>query len=742
MTQRADFMDDEEQPAAPSTSDGGSDHGVSRRRFLQYAVQGSTLVLGGAFIEAKEAEASISIPELGEILDFADVVRLAELPYASNLVLEVTADDRIRFELPRLEKGQGIATAFAMLIADELDADYDRTDVVLSDRRADRPFSITGNSAAVRVLWGPVRDLAAQARARLVTAAALRWQVSPSSLRTSQSRVIAGDGRTASYGSLSADAARVLVPLVSTKPRPVSQYRFVGSAQARKNARAIVTGAQEYTLDIDVPGALPTVVARSPDIGGTIVSWNGSIAQTMPGVVGVVRIPSGIAVTAQTFKQAMDARDALQITWSPGPVRGLSDNQVRETLRQINLPLTPVLPLFGSRTATFEFPYLTHAMMEVMGAIADVRDDSAEIWYASQSPNFIATQVAQAIGISASKVRIHVPYAGGSFGRRLFGEAAIEAAQISKALRRPVKLMWTRNDDVRHGRFRPMARCELRATWLGGAMTSFEHRIAAAQTDFGHGLGEALTAIGASVLPSLFGQLGFLTMLSLPYRFGTTSHKLVERNFGVPTGSWRSVYSSMMTTANEIFIDEIARARRSDEVDFRLRHLDSAAAERCLRHVAAAGSWGRRMPAGQAQGVAVHAEYRSAVAYLVEIDTTGEEPRLLRAFCAVDVGVPINTRGLEAQMQGSLIDAWSIMFRAGCHLENGRIREGSFGDFLWARMRHTPPTTHVHVFPAESGAEPGGAGELGITAAAAACVNAYARATGKQPRRFPIQEFA
>jgi len=741
VVSRADFPDASNEAAASTQYEGESDAGVSRRRFLKYAIQGSTLVLGGAFLESEEAAASISLPELGEILDFADVVRLAESPYAANLVLEVTADNRIRFELPRLEKGQGIVTAFAMLIADELDADYDRTDVTLSDRRADRPFSITGNSAAIRALWDPVRMLAAQARARLITAAALRWQVSATTLRTAQSKVIASDGRTATYGALSADAARVVVPLVSSAPKPVSQYRLVGSGKPRKNARAIVTGAQQYTLDIAVPNAMPTVVARSPDIGGTIVSWNGSVAQSMPGVLGVVRIPSGIAVTAQTFKQALDARDALVISWRSGPLRTVSDNHIRETLRQINSPLTPVLPLFGSRTATFEFPYLAHAMMEVMGAIADVRDDSAEIWYASQSPNFIAAQISQALGMPASKVKIHVPFAGGSFGRRLFGEAAVEAAQISKALRRPIKLMWTRNDDVRHGRFRPMTRCEIRATWLGGAMTSFEHRIAAARTDFGHGLGEALSALGVSVVPSLFGQVGFTTMVSLPYRFGTTSHKLVERDVGVPTGSWRSVFSSVMTSANEIFIDEIARARRYDEVDFRLRHLDSAAAERCLRRVAAAGSWGRAMPRGQAQGVAVHAEYRSAVAYLVEIDTTGTEPRLLRACCAVDVGVPINTRGLEAQMQGSLIDAWSSMFRAGCHLDNGRIREGSFGDFLWARMRHTPPTTEVHVFPAQDGGSPGGAGELGITAAAAACVNAYARATGTQPRRFPIQEF-
>jgi isoquinoline 1-oxidoreductase beta subunit len=715
---------------------------VSRRRFLQYTVGGSTtLVLGGVLLDPDAAGASVAIPELGEIVDFADLVKLVEAPYADNLVLEVTADDQVRFELPRLDKGQGIATALAMLIADELDADYGRTVVTLSERRADRPFSITGNSATVRALWDPVRRLCAQARARLVTAAARRWNVSASSLRASQSRVVANDGRSATYGELSAEAARVLVSEIAATPKSLGQHQIVGTSRGRKNARDIVTGAQQYTLDVAVPGAMPTVVARAPDIGGTVLSWNGSKASSMPGVLGIVRIPTGIAVTARTFQEAFDARDALQIVWRPGPVRGLSDQDMRTTLRQINLPLTPVLPPFGSLSATFEFPFLSHAMMEVMAAVADVRDTSAQIWYASQSPNQLAAQVAVATGIPVSKVRIHIPFAGGSFGRRLFGEAAVEAARVSKALRRPVKLLWTRNDDMRHGRFRPLSRCELRASWFGGAITSFEHRIAAAQTDFSHGFGDALTAAGASVAPGLISQVGFLTMVSLPYRFGATSHKLVERDFGVPTGSWRSVFSGVMTAANEIFIDEMARARRTDEVDFRLRHLDSPAAERCLRHVAAAGGWGRSMPRGQAQGVAIHAEYRSAAAYLVEIDTNGAEPRLLRAFCAVDVGVPINITGLQAQMQGALLDAWSAMFRAGNHVDNGTIREGSFADLLFARMRHSPTTTDVHVFPAEAGAEPGGAGELGITAAAAACVNAYARATGTQPRRFPIQEF-
>ncbi len=715
---------------------------LTRRSFLTYTLAGSaTLVVGGAFPDG-EAEASLAFPELGELLDFGDVMVLAESPYAHNLVLEVGADDRVRFELPRLDKGQGIATALAMLIADELDADYERVDVTLSDRRADRPFSITGNSAAVRAMWGPVRTLSAYARARLLTAAALRWRVSAGGLTTARSRVTGPGGRSATYGELSAEAAAVTIPLVSSQPKSPSQYRIVGTPKGRKNARAIVTGAQKYTLDVAVPNAAPTVVARAPDVGGTVQSWNGAAALALPGVLGVVAIPSGIAVCARTFQEAFDARDALQIAWRPGPVRGQSDDSMRTTLRQINKPLTPILPILGSHTATYEFPFASHATMETMAAVADVRNGSAEIWYASQSPNYIASQVSQAIGIPAANVKIHVPFAGGSFGRRLFGEAAVEAARVSKALGRPVKLMWTRNDDMRHGRFRPIARCDVRASWFGGLTLSFEHRIAAAQTNFDHGLGDALTAAGVSVVPSLFSQLGFQTMVSLPYRFGSTSAGLVERDFGVPTGSWRSVFSAAMTSANEIFIDELARERRSDEVSFRLNHLDSAAAKRCLQQVASLGQWGRAMPARTAQGVAIHVEYRSAVAYLVEIDARGAEPRLTRAFCAVDVGLPVNPRGLEAQMQGSLVDAWSVMFRAGNHVDDGKIREGSFGDFLWARMRHAPPTTAVHVFPAASGAEPGGAGELGITAAAAACVNAYARATGTRPRRFPIQEFA
>lgn len=718
-----------------------SGHTTTRRRFLQYTLAGSTsLVIGGAWIEGEQAEASMAVPELGELLDYGDVITLAESAYVENLVLEVTQDDRIHFELPRLEMGQGIATAVALLVAEELDADYECIDVVLSDRRADCPVMITGSSSTMRSMWDPVRKVAAQARARLVTAAAMRWDVQPKLLSTSDSMVHGPGGQVATYGDLSADAAKVIVPLVSTSPKPLTEYNIVGTPRPRKDARDIVTGRQVYTLDIPVPDALPAVIAHSPDIGGELIDWDDTQARSMPGVVDVVQIPTGIAVIAQTFPQAFKARDALEIQWSSGP--GRSDNDMLSELEEASTPLEPVYWPLRSYTAVFEYPFAAHAMMEVMAAVADVRSGEAEIWYASQTPNYIGQEVAKATGIPVDSVTVHVPFAGGSFGHRLFGEVAVEAAEVSQAAGRPVKLMWSRKDDMCSDHFRPMARCAIRASWLASSTLSFEHNMAAAVTDFDHGLGDALTAVGADISPSAFSRVSFDTMVSMPYRFGLTNHQLDERDFGVRTGSWRSVFSGLTTTSNEIFIDELARERGYDEVLFRRRNLDNKAVRRCLDKVVAMGDWGRSMPAGHAQGVAIHTEYRSACAYLVEIDTTGNEPRLTRAFCAVDVGVPINPRGLEAQMQGMLIDAWSVMFRAGIHIDNGIVREVNFWDYAWACMKHTPLSTEVYVFPAQAEAEPGGVGELGIPAASAACVNAYARATGKQPRRFPIGEFA
>jgi isoquinoline 1-oxidoreductase subunit beta len=755
---------------------------TTRREFLQVVVAGSSLLIGGIFVTKEQAAALPGPGNTSDQADLGDSLVAAESAYKYNLTLEVTPHNRVRFQLPREDKGQGIATALAMMVAEELDADYDRVDVELSDRRADRTTTITGGSSTIRTMWEPARTVAANARLRLVTAAGLRWGVLPTELTVKKSMVMhEPTGRAASFGELSGEAAALALPVVPLPLKPLADYTLIGTPRGRKNARAIVTGAQKYTMDLrygdgpDFPAnAKPAVVLRPPSIKGRV-----SPSYTLPAPpAGIAYLiiplpdrgpvdttmtsfpqPTGIAVVGTgpnaSFFDVLSARDALapSVDWEDGPLVGWSDFELRGILYNNNLPLTPVLPGLSSLTQYFEFPYVAHAPLEVMNAVADVRPDStATIWYPSQTPNYQVGQIATALGIPDANITMHVPFAGGAFGRHLFGESAIEAALISRALGMPIRLMWTRNDDMRHGRFRPMTQHSLQATWLAGTMLSFEHRVSAAEMDLRHGYGDALFGPGYNGAHAAIEQAAFNGTVSVPYEFGVTEQTIRNHRFEVPTCSWRSIYSGFTNCANEIFVDRLATAQGTDDIQFRLDHLatstsaSASAITRCLQQVQAKRSaWGPA-PAGHAYGVAAHGEYRSAMAYLVEVDATDPaNPRLTRAFAAVDVGIPINPKGLEAQIQGALIDGWSVMIRASNHLDyTGAIREGSYSDFRWARMNHTPLTTEVYVFPATRTGpndSPGGAGELGLPPGSAACVNAYSRATGTQPYRFPILEF-
>ncbi len=306
---------------------------------------------------------------------------------------------------------------------------------MLDDARPELLWNqLTGGSNSVHALYTPMRTVAAAARARLVTAAAQRFGVGASSLTTQDSTVRAPDGRTATFGSLSADAARVTTPAIPGTPKSPAQFRRIGKPTTRLDARDIVTGKAQYALDLRVPGA-PTVVARPPTIGGTVRSVDTSVARSMPGVLGIARIPSGVAVAATTFQQAQAARDALRIMWNGGPNANLSDAGIRSKLQAAALPFAA--PPLGRLTVdrTFDFPFAPHAPLEVHTCVADVRADRAEIWYGAKSPIVASQKVAEAVGLPANRVTLHVVRAGGSFGHRLFFEPAIEAAQISKALR-------------------------------------------------------------------------------------------------------------------------------------------------------------------------------------------------------------------------------------------------------------------------------------------------------------------
>ncbi|GAA3535144.1 molybdopterin-dependent oxidoreductase [Streptomyces osmaniensis] len=706
---------------------------LSRRQFVVYSLAATTLTVAaplgcdGSTAEGAEKPA-----------DGADGVRRSSDVLVTGtdeemLVLEVTQANKVVVRLPRVEVGQGVTTAVAMMIAEELDARLADVEIPLAEARS-KGNQYTGGSSSVSSLYGPARQLAAMARAKLVTAASRRWHVPARTLRTRGTRVIAPDGRMATFGSLTRSAAPITRPTVPATPKPASQHRLIGRPTNRIDARDIVTGKAQYTGDLAVAGAKPTVVARPPTLGGKIVSVDSTAARAMPGVHAVVRVGDGVAVVAETFHHALQARDTLRIKWAPGPLAGVSDSQIRSRLRAA-VPKLGNPPSGSAQTeAEFEFAFVSHAPMEVLTAVADVRPQRAEIWFSSQTPMSAREDIASTIGVPASKVRIHVMRGGGSFGRRLNHDAAIEAAVISKKARLPVKLMWSRTDDIRHGRMRPASHHRVRASHAQGRVVAFAHATASVSESFdARGLsaqGGARSAVRAPAAAPLPSESGL-------YNFGRLSGDSGSVELAVPLGAWRSVDSGTVRTAEEIVVDEVARALGKDPVAFRRTTLRSKAVKAVLDKVATAGKWGRNLPRGHAQGVAVHEEYGSCVACLVEIDAVDpKNPRVTKVVMAADVGTAVNPRGLEAQLMGTAVDGISTVLRAGLHIDKGAVRESSFADFHYARQRHAPQHFEAHILPSRR--EPGGAGELGVPAAAGAVANAYARATGTKPRRFPL----
>ncbi|MEE8601413.1 xanthine dehydrogenase family protein molybdopterin-binding subunit [Euzebya tangerina] len=737
---------------------------LDRRSFVGYALKGAALGVAVRFgvdaLAPSTAQALVAIPELADELDLTDLLIISGTPFYYDYLIQVTPENRIVFELPRMEVGQGILTTAMMILAEEIDVRLDQIDASLSSAEFRRATGqITGGSHSTTSLWDPLRRVAATFRQQVVQAAAARFGIAPTDVTTQDAVASAPDGRSAPYADLDAGTEGPMPLSILAEPKSAEQYRVIGQPTRRVDAHDIVTGKVDYAMDLEpVAGALPCVVARPPTLLGRVASYDDSAARDLPGVEAIMQVDldvegssSGVAVVARSTGEAFRARDALQITWQDGPSTGVSDDDVIDQLRAANLPTLPDIPLLtDSVGGEFIFPYFAHAPMETMTAIADVSGGTARIWTGAKTPLSAQAKIARDLGMLPTDVEVNVIKTGGSFGRRLFFDAAIEAARISRALGRPIKLLFTRQDDTSHGRCRPLSVHDVKATYTrgllgGGEPLTFDHRAATAQLDLEHGFGDAITSIGGELVPFGFNQTVWHTTQLMQYEVGVTTLLLNETPLNavttaVPTASWRGIYSGTAAVANEIVIDELARALGHDEAQFRLDRLDDDRSRAVLQTVLTEGGWGRSLPSGVAQGIGLHKEYKSRAAYLVELDTRGAEPRVTRATCAVDVGRAINPLGLESQMQGALVDAISYIIRTAIHLDDGAIRESSYGDFEVPRMDHTPPEMSVHVMPPTEEL-PGGAGELGITASAAAVANAYARATGRVPRRFPINEY-
>ncbi|MEU4563566.1 molybdopterin cofactor-binding domain-containing protein [Actinoplanes sp. NPDC023936] len=715
---------------------------MKRRSFLGFVLAGPVLVTAAP----TRADADIT-----EILDLNDIMTAAALPTSGLISVEVNPDGTVSFALPRAEVGQGITTSTAMLIAEELSVPVHRVRVTLADARPELLFNqLTGASNTTIATYTPIRVAAAVARQRLLRAAASLLNSPEAGLRLDAGVITDEKGRRVDIGALASRAASPRTLSVPVELAPRESFTVIGRPQNRIDARDAVTGRKKFAMDLDVPGAKPTMVCRPPTINGK-PGPVGNLAEVlaMPGVTDVVTISTGVAVRADTFGQCIDAVRALRVTWKAGTVEGKSDQSVLKELAAAELPLGP-RPLTPVVEGRFTFHFRSNSALETNCAIADVRGGRAEIWSALKSPIVAQQTIAARLGLPPGRVTVHVTEGGGSFGRKLFFDAALEAAEVSEKIGKPVKLMWHRADDSRQGRTHPMATSRVRIAYAGGLVLGFEQRHTSVTTDLGHGLGELLTAMAAS-LPigdAAFAQTFFQFSHTSPYRFGVHTRLLAETGKGFNTGSMRNVYSPDTTCARELMIDQLASRLGRDPFEMRRDFLRDERARAVLRAAADAGEWGRAMPAGTAQGIAFHSEYKGVSACLVEIDCRPATvnrpirdgvggPRVTKVVFAVDVGLAVNPRGLEAQMMGCVMDGIALALTSSLHLRDGYFLEASWDNYFYTRQWNTPPDLRVIVMPPTSD-EPGGAGELGVAASVAAVACAYGRATGTMPTSFPI----
>jgi isoquinoline 1-oxidoreductase subunit beta len=742
--------------SSPPDSRPSESHAVGRRGFLGYVLAAPTLVAAADLnLRAPAAEAQglppVPSPAIAEITDLSDMLEYSAAPTANLITVTVNTDGTVSFELPRAEVGQGITTSTAMMIAEEMDVPVEDVHVTLADARPELVFNqITGGSGTTLSTYTPIRVAAAVARGRLLQAAAVELEQAVATLRLKQGVITDLLGNSIGIGELAAKAASVRTEEVPVQLKANENFSVIGTPHNRVDALAAVTGRKKFAMDLKIPGALPTMVCRPPTLNGKVgsVRNTGAVA-TMPGVTDVVAISTGVAVRAETFGQCIDAVRALEVDWKPGTAEGKSDASVLDELRAAEIPL--VAPKGESSVeGDFTFFFRSNSALETNCAIADVRRDRAEIWSAQKNPIVTKETIAAEYGIPLNAVKVHVTEGGGSFGRKLFNDGAMEAAEISRKIGKPVKLMWHRADDSRQGRTHPMATSRVRVGVAGDSVLSYEQRHTSVFTDFSHGFGEIITASAAKlpVADASFSQTIFTYTQTMPYGFGATTQLLNETDRGFNTGSMRNIYSPDVTTARELIVDQLAATMGEDPYRFRQRFLQEERLKAVLDKVAEVGRWGRSMPENTAQGIAVHTEYRAAIATLVEIDCTPETvnrpirdavagPRVTKVVCAVDIGLAVNPRGLEAQMMGGINDGIANALTSSLHLTDGYFLEASWDNYFYTRQWNSPPELEIIIMPPTTG-KPGGAGELGVASAQAAVACAYARATGSVPTSFPI----
>jgi isoquinoline 1-oxidoreductase beta subunit len=666
--------------------------------------------------------------------------------FEPNVWIRINADDTVRIMLTMLEMGQGVMTSMPMLVAEELDFDWTkiRTEWAPADAKYGNPNfggqQLTAGSNSVRGMWKLLREAGATARAMLVTAAAQTWSVPENTITTDKGEVIhQATRRRLKYGALVDKAAALPVPK-SVALKDPKQFKLLGQSLARLDVPEKVNGTAVFGIDVKLPGLLTARVVRCPVFGGKVASFNADKAKAVPGVRFVTPISSGIAVVADNYWAASKGVEALQVTWNEGALASLNSADIMKKYVALAEQPGKVARNDGNASATlnsatrkvdrvYDAPFLAHATMEPMNCTADVKAGSCDVYVPTQGQTASHQAAIAASGLSADKVKIHSTYMGGGFGRRGEADFVTEAVETSKAVGRPVKVVWTREDDMQHDYYRPVSYARMwGALDQSGKPTVFMQRL----------VQQSLMKRIGGLPPDGVDRISLEGAATLPYDVPNVRVEYTETDPGIPYGFWRSVGASFQGFVVEAFIDELASAAGKDPYLFRRDLLGKAPRHRAALELAAEkAGWGTRLPAGRGRGIAVMESFGSILAQVTEVSVDQQGAvKVHKVVCTVDTGWVINPDTIKAQMEGGIVYGLTAALKGEITIKNGRVEQRHFNDYQV--MRHNEmPLIEVYIVPSTEA--PGGIGEPSTALAAGSLVNAIYAATGKRIYSLPIR---
>ncbi len=667
--------------------------------------------------------------------------------FEPNAFIRIARDGKVTLIMPQVEMGQGVYTSIPMILAEELDAAWDAVSVEAAppnEALYANPLlhvQATGNSNSVRAFWLPLRKAGAAARAMLIGAAAKRWNVDPSTCTAGNGEVShAASGRKLSYGVLADDAAKQSAPADPPLKDP-KDFKLIGKPLKRLDTPDKVNGKALYGIDMMPPGVKIATLAACPVFGGKVGHVDDSAAKTIAGVRQVVVLDDLVAVVADHFWAAKQGLEALEIVWNEGANANVDSAQVWKQIRKSGEKSGLVARSAGDEQkalgegekheARYELPFLAHAPMEPMNCVVHVTPESCEIWVGSQVCGRTQAIAAKVTGLPLEKVTVHNQLLGGGFGRRLEVDATEKAVRIAQKVDGPVKVLYTREEDIRHDVYRPVYYDQLTATLKDGRINGWHHRITG-------------SSIVARWLPPAFTgnhDIDFDAVdsaIDIPYDIANLRIEYVrDEPPAVPTGFWRGVGPNNNVFAIESFIDELALKAGKDPVAFRVAMLDKTPRLKAsVQLVAEKSGWNKPLGTRIARGLSAQVSFASFIATVVEaeIDEDGEI-HLRRITSAVDTGIGVNPDTIVAQLQGGLIFGLTAALYGEITIDKGRVQQSNFNDYRMLRINQTPPID-IHLI--KSGEAPGGIGETGATAGPPALANAIAAATGIRLRRLPI----